>query len=314
MQKDIGFYYKKSRLNQIRGFCSVVQSENSIIKASKKTGVESATISKQVRTLENDLGVQLFDRSGYNKLKITPEGDLFFKEAIMHLNGIDNMFDNFNNNLKESRDNNLKVATIDAVMEKIIPFVAKFKNEFPQVNITILNLTKYEAFKELVDKKLDVVLYPSDIDENLPVELERKKISNYTGYWVLYKGHELENRDENTITREEISKYPFGLLPELEYVKSFGNFLGEYDLKTPINLKFGTINTIKKMIREKMCMALMNETYLTDKDKKDFVLKGTLNSMPQMFYYSFSNKNAGQKNIAKEFLKMVEENKSKIFH
>ena len=50
--KDKNFYYKKDRLNQLRGFCAVVQS-GSVNKAAKIVGVEPTAVSKQVKALED---------------------------------------------------------------------------------------------------------------------------------------------------------------------------------------------------------------------------------------------------------------------
>ena len=62
MSLDNYFYYKKDRLNQLRGFCTTVRCDCSQAKAARKLNVEPATINKQISSLERDLEVKLFDR------------------------------------------------------------------------------------------------------------------------------------------------------------------------------------------------------------------------------------------------------------
>ncbi|MFC1659213.1 LysR family transcriptional regulator [Pseudomonadota bacterium] len=56
------FYYKKSRLQQYRGFCSLVQL-GTTEKASAKMGLTPSAITMQIKSLEEDLNTKLFTRT-----------------------------------------------------------------------------------------------------------------------------------------------------------------------------------------------------------------------------------------------------------
>lgn len=222
MQKDIDFYYKKGRLSQLRGFCSIVQNECSIAKAFKKTGIESATLSKQIRTLENDLGIQLFDRSGYNKLKMTTEGELFYKEAIRHLNGIDSMFENFRKDVKEFRDNHLNIAIHHTAAAYIFPSIFKKMlslAEFENLTVNICVIQREEGLKKLINKEVDLVFYAFVPTDKLLDGLEKIKSIPDNVLLVFNKSHELAKKQ--TVTIEDMSKYKF--LNRNIKTKTYGN-------------------------------------------------------------------------------------------
>ena len=109
-EKANSFYYKKDRLNQLRGFCAVVQNDCSLIKASEKLGLEKPAISKQISALERDLGIELFDRSKHKTLVLTKEERLFYDEVVLKLQGIDGLFRNFSEKINEIDKNSIKIA------------------------------------------------------------------------------------------------------------------------------------------------------------------------------------------------------------
>ena len=71
------FRYKHNRLQQLRGFCAVVES-NSVSRAAARLNLTQPTVSLQVQALERELRATLFERRG-PKLELTPEGEVLFE-------------------------------------------------------------------------------------------------------------------------------------------------------------------------------------------------------------------------------------------
>lgn len=235
--------------------------------------------------------------------------------ALPALQAVDGVFQNFMSGLEYERNNVLNIASLDAIITKMMPFLIKFKKEHPDVNISTFNISKEEAFKKLINKELDLIFYASDVNDEIPVELERTKISSYACYWILYPEHPLAiKKNGKKITDEEIASYPFAVLEDSMYIKSFENFVREYNIKSPITLRYGTVDMLKAMVKSKTCITLLNETYITEEDRKNFVLKDTKENFDKMYYYYFANKNFKIKNIAKEFLEIVKKNNRTVFH
>jgi DNA-binding MarR family transcriptional regulator len=76
----INNYYKKSRIQQLKSFCTVVEFQMSLTKASQKLNISISSISLHIKSLEYDLEYNLFDRKG-KKLFLTDKGQKYYKEA-----------------------------------------------------------------------------------------------------------------------------------------------------------------------------------------------------------------------------------------
>lgn len=314
MQKDINFYYKKNRLSQIRGFCFVVQNDCSISKAHEKTNIEPSTLSKEIRSLERDLGIDLFDRSGYNKLKLTLEGELFYKEAIHYVNGIDGLVDTFNKSLEEYRNNNIRIAANDAILGKMLPYLKNFKQKYKNINFLLFNISKPEAFEMLKEKQLDLAFYLEDLHEKIPIEIKKEKVSNNISYWVFLKDHPLAIKNEKDITKEDIAKYPFIVFDGMVFTTSFQHFIDEFNLRCPIYVKNGNMELTIKSVKAGLGITSISEFFLSEEDKKFFILKNAKYILPQRYFYCFSKKNTTQSSVVSEFLETIKTNHDKVFH
>jgi DNA-binding transcriptional LysR family regulator len=72
--------YKKSKLEKLKNFCTVVENQDSILKASQYLFISSSAISKHISSLEQDLGYKLFDRKG-KRLALNKKGEEYYKIA-----------------------------------------------------------------------------------------------------------------------------------------------------------------------------------------------------------------------------------------
>jgi LysR family glycine cleavage system transcriptional activator len=70
------YSYKKNKLDQLKGFCAVVEC-GTIVEAAKKLHLSESSISLQISSLEQDLKVKLFDKIGRN-LKVNKAGRAYY--------------------------------------------------------------------------------------------------------------------------------------------------------------------------------------------------------------------------------------------
>ena len=74
------FYYKRNRIQQLKGFYYTVQTK-SISKAAKKMGLTQAAVTLQIQSLERDLGVQLFIREK-QKITLTAAAKTLYAQSL----------------------------------------------------------------------------------------------------------------------------------------------------------------------------------------------------------------------------------------
>lgn len=222
MLKEKDFYYKKARLAQLRGFCAVAQSNYSITEAATKIHVEPCTLSKQITALERDLGATLLDRTHHKKLRPTKDGELFYKHAAQYMNGIDGLFENFNEYKKKFNDKHLNIAIHHTAAIYIFPSLLKKMlslKEFKDLSINIFVIPKEEAIKKLINKEIDIAFYIFAPTDKIPQGLEKIKSISDNILLVFNKSHPLAKKQ--TVTMEDVSRYKF--LSRNIKTKTYGN-------------------------------------------------------------------------------------------
>src|SRR4030042_6906603 len=76
-------------LIQLYGFYQIVKT-GSFSEASKKTFRSQSAISHQIKNLENEFKIKLFERIG-NKIKLTQEGEIFFERTNIILKDLEEL-------------------------------------------------------------------------------------------------------------------------------------------------------------------------------------------------------------------------------
>ena len=141
-------------LREISAFLQVAQFK-SFSKAAKHLGYSQAAITIQIKQLEQELGVPLFDRIG-KQISLTQEGERFF----VHANTVISELAQARESLSGSRELNgtLHIGTIESICTVLLPPVMKhYHNLYPQVNVRITIDSPEVLLNSLTNGTLDLV-------------------------------------------------------------------------------------------------------------------------------------------------------------
>jgi DNA-binding transcriptional LysR family regulator len=141
-----------SKLERIQTFITVID-EGSFIGAAKKLNTAPATITRQVHALEQELGVQLIERTT-RRLKLTEIGQHYFEEAkklIDQLISTENLIAQSHS----EPTGRLKVnVTRFTAIRYILPHLKEFMQQYPKINLT---LDLAERFPDMDKEEVDLV-------------------------------------------------------------------------------------------------------------------------------------------------------------
>lgn len=140
----------------------------SFSEAAKYLHLSQPTVSHHIKTLEGNLGVKLFDRSGGN-LKLTEAGHLLLPRAnklVRQSIELQQMMES----LEQQVAGYLRIACSTTTGKYILPqYAARFRYKHPGVRVSILRCTSEHVVPSLLesDANLGVVSYDVCGDENL---------------------------------------------------------------------------------------------------------------------------------------------------
>ena len=297
------FYYKKNRIQQLKGFYNVVR-EGGISSAARKMGLTQAAVTLQIQSLERDVGVKLFDRVGH-KITLTKEGKTLYLQSIYHIQGLDDMFESFIQYSQGKKKNNIDIATNHAVISYILPkYIKEFKNDDSSIKFKLRNLSKEDCFKKLLSNEVDIVIYPTTPDE-IPDELEFYSMVKYQPILLSHKGHPLSIKKE--ITLNDVSKYNLLRIdPNLITLPGFEELLKSHGIKSSIDFEMSDWEILKKFVKADLGVAMISNIVLEGEEEKELVQTKITNYFPEMNYGFFIKKGKKLEGILKSFTHLLE--------
>lgn len=143
------------RLEQLQAFIAVAET-GSFQKAAISCNITQSTVSRQIQSLEVDLGIQLLHRHSQSKLTIA--GERFLGRARKICNEWQNAVQELSN-LRLGHQPELCVAAIPSVCAyQIAPVLQKFRAKFPQVQLRVTALGSDRGLKVLKDGLIDLAI------------------------------------------------------------------------------------------------------------------------------------------------------------
>lgn len=181
----------------------VVAKEGSISRAANILFISQPAITLQIKKLESELGVSLFTRTKHGVV-LTEEGSILF-EYIK--SAIDNIINGENalSNLRNLDSGIIRIGASTTVSKHIvIPYLEKFHEMYPKIEIQIVNSLTTNLLKELRNGNLDILFLNLPMDENKDL-----KIIPITNVHDIFVGNKKYfDLTKGKITLKELSNYP----------------------------------------------------------------------------------------------------------
>ncbi|MCP5160399.1 MAG: HTH-type transcriptional regulator CysB [Hahellaceae bacterium] len=123
------------KLQQLRYIWEVAHHDLNVSATAQSLYTSQPGISKQIRLLEDELGVEVFSRSGKHLTRVTPAGEVIIKvagEVLRKVEGIKQIAQEFRN----ERKGDLAIATTHTQARYVLPGVIKhFMDSYPEVSL-----------------------------------------------------------------------------------------------------------------------------------------------------------------------------------
>ncbi|MFT8612043.1 MAG: LysR family transcriptional regulator [Gluconobacter oxydans] len=142
------------RLAQIEMFCAVVE-EGTVIAASRRLNCVASNVTARLKELELLVGQELFLREK-GRLILTPEGRLFYQQALPVVAGARSLTDLFSEGTPRGV---LNIGALDVALEGYLPrIVPEFLKACPGVELKMFLRPTYTLERMLADGEIDLAL------------------------------------------------------------------------------------------------------------------------------------------------------------
>ena len=188
-------------IQQLKGFFYSARL-GSLTKAAEKMSVTQSAVSQQIKSLEEELGVKLFNRYGPRK-DLTPDGKLFFDLITPLIQEIDTIKTTFED-LKGNQKGVLTIAATTFIIMNQLPHVTKkFAEEYPHVRLNVLERRWNEIVLLAQTGEIDFGLAPID---SVPSNLNIIKMKPMERVLITCLDHPLSRK--KNVTLLDIAQYP----------------------------------------------------------------------------------------------------------
>jgi len=253
------FYYKQNRLKKLRAFCYAAQTK-SISKAAERMFLSQPSVSLQVRALEQELGVQLFERRG-PRIQLTPEGDVLYELASPLVDRMDNLPVAFAERCGNLDAGELDIAAGESTILYILPqFLKSFAADYPGIRLRMNNVTGRDGLAQLRADEVDFAV-GSMLD--VPDDIEYRPIFSYDTVLITAKDHPLTKK--KTVTLKDIS--PHGLILPPRHLSTWrvvDLVFQQHSLPYNVTLEAGGWEVIKKYVGLGLGVSIVSSICLTD--------------------------------------------------
>jgi DNA-binding transcriptional LysR family regulator len=238
-------------LRQLRIF-RILAHELSFTRAAERAHCVQSNVSVQIRALEQELGVQLFERLGQH-VQLTPHGErlLPYAEKILRL-------------LEEARvvarDENSPAGTLvigspeSVLTYRLPPVLHAFRVEFPEVDLVFRAVSSAEIVAQLERGQLDIGLVIEDTLNDSKLQVEALCPEPLT--LLAHARHPLRARRE--VTAEDLRDEAFLLTDaDCAYRSKLERALASANVRPNVVMEFTSVETIKQCVALGMGVAFL---------------------------------------------------------
>lgn len=193
--------------------------------AAQKLFITQSAVSQSIKSLEKQLGINLFYRKSRN-IQLTSEGELLFsyvQQAFNFLKAAEGKLQE----IEGLRAGEIRIGVSDSICKYfIMPYIEQFGQLYPKVAIKVINRTTPQLLEVLKSGLVDIVI--STLPVNKDVFMSTPFISVNDIFVASKKFAELQNRK---IELKELIQYPLVMLPsDSSTRKSIDAFFNSHNL------------------------------------------------------------------------------------
>lgn len=192
------------KLQQLRYICEVARRGLNVTTAAERLFTAQSGISTQIRLLEEELNVQIFERHGKRLTGITSAGEAIIEMAEKILTEADNIRQ-VAAQMSDDNKGTLSIATTHTqAYHSLPPVIARFSELYPEVKLRIHQGDVHQIHEMLLTRTADVAV--TTVTKDMPQELVMLPYKEWNLSVITPPNHPLSK--EPKLTLEALAGFP----------------------------------------------------------------------------------------------------------
>jgi len=270
-------------------------------KASEILYASQPTISLQIKTLEEELDVKLFERRG-PRLKLTTEGEILYDLVSPLVQGIDRIKESFSAHYGDLTSGELTIAAEESTILYTLPKpIKKFVHDHPGIRLKLANVTGSDGREMVLSDEADFAVSSMlDVPDNLSYE----PFVSFPSVLIMPKDHPLSKLAK--VTLADIGKYGM-ILPPSQFsswrlVKMVFALNGA---NYKVVLEAGGWEVVKKYVSLGLGISIVTDICITDADREQFSIVNLDEFFPARKYGVVSRQGKTLSAPAQKFIEIL---------
>ena len=274
-----------------------LKKEQNFSKAAQKSFVSQPALSMQIKKLEDELGVKIFERA-QKKFLITQIGFKIIEKAEIILLEVEEI-KNLAKNSKDIFGGELKVAAFPGIASYFFPqFVKQVSKEIPRLKVFLVEEKTEKIIEKLESGAIDCAFLAMPVLNNL---FEAKKIFEEPFLLAVSKKHELAKRKK--IQTKELKNRSLMLLEDGHCMRNqtleFCSFVEAFE---EADFKATSLETLRQMVISGVGITLMPKIAVQKSDKISYI---EIINPPKRTIGLYFRKGSAKKEIFEELVKIL---------
>jgi LysR family cys regulon transcriptional activator len=300
--RDHAFSDRSMKLQQLKYLLAIVDNGLNITAAADRLYTSQPGVSKQLKLLEEELGLQLFVRKGKSLHGITSAGEQVIERARVIMQEVENIR-SLASDYYEEEEGALSIATTHTQARYVLPeIIGEFRKRFPKVGLDLHQGTSEQIADMVAANDIDFAIATGS--KNLFSDLALIPSYRWDRSIIVPKEHELAGLDRK-ITLEDLAKYPL-----VTYVFSFGGqsslkrAFADKHLEPDVVFTARDADVIKTYVRMGLGVGIVASMASDCADRKDLVAIPAEGLFPRSTTWIGFRKDAVLRRYMTEFLKL----------
>lgn len=256
-------------LRQLKYFIRSAELQN-FTEAAHGLYISQSTLSQQIKQLEDELGIPLFDRIG-KRVRLTEAGAKFLPYARQTMLDADSGRQVIHD-LKGLKTGELRIGVTYGLSSLLTPVLVQFSAKYPDVKIIVEFGTSQDLLDKLRNTKVDFLLSFLFIENNELFVSQRLYDSPLT--LVAHASHPIANK--KFIQMKELQEIPLALPAKGFHTRQFLNeALANNNITPNIKMELNDINTLLQLVETgSWCTIMTVAAVKARKSLKTIPIKG----------------------------------------